>query len=185
MIDDALKMAKDAMDKAKERLARELASVRTGRANASMLDDLRVMAYGTLMPLNQLATVSVPDGRLVVIKPFDMGNLSAIETAINKSDLGIHPQNDGTVLRLPVPPLTVERRKALIKQVKAYGEDAKILIRTGRREANEFLKEAETDKEISEDDLKKGLERVQTLTDDYVKAVDQTIAKKEGEIMNE
>lgn len=185
MIDDALKMAKDAMEKAKERLGRELARVRTGRATPALLDDVRVEAYGSPMPLNQLATVSAPDARLLVIKPYDVGNLPAIERGILNASLGLNPSSDGVVVRVPIPPLTGERRKVLVKQVKDHGEDAKIAVRNGRREANEFLKEAEKDKEISEDQLKKGLERVQTLTDEYIKLVEQTIGKKEGEIINE
>lgn len=185
MIDDAIKMAKDAMDKAKERLGRELARVRTGRASPALLDDVRVEAYGTPMPLNQLATVSAPDARLLVIKPYDVSNLQAIERTIGSSGLGLNPSSDGVVVRVPIPPLTGERRKALVKQIKDHGEDAKIGIRNARREANDFLKEAEKDKEISEDQLKKGLEKIQILTDDYVKQIDGTIAKKEGEIMNE
>lgn len=185
MIEDAIKMAKEAMEKAKERLGRELARVRTGRASPALLDDVRVEAYGSPMPLNQLATVSAPDARLLVIKPYDVGNLSSIERGILNSGLGLNPSNDGVVVRVPIPPLTGERRKNLVKQIKDHGEDAKISIRTGRRDANEFLKEAEKDKDISEDELKKGLDRVQTLTDEYVKLIDATIAKKEAEIMNE
>ncbi|MFV8749489.1 ribosome recycling factor [Nannocystaceae bacterium ST9] len=185
MIDDAIKMAKDAMEKAKERLGRELARVRTGRASPALLDDVRIEAYGSPMPLNQLATVSAIDARMLIIKPYDVGNVSAIERAIRSSDLGMNPNSDGTVVRVPIPPLTTERRKDLAKQVKGHGEDAKIAIRTARREANDFLKEAEKDKEISEDQLKKGLDKIQTLTDDYVKLVDQTIGKKESEILGD
>lgn len=185
MIDDAVKMAKDAMDKAKERLGRELARVRTGRASPALLDDIRIEAYGTPMPLNQLATISATDARLLVIKPYDVSNLSSIERAIRGSNLGVNPSNDGVVVRVPIPPLTLERRRDLVKQVKEFAEEAKIGIRNARREANDFLKEAEKDKEISEDQLKKGLEKVQALTDDYIKQVDGTVAKKENEITNE
>lgn len=185
MIDDAVKMAKDAMDKAKERLGRELARVRTGRASPALLDDIRIEAYGTPMPLNQLATISATDARLLVIKPYDVSNLSSIERAIRASNLGVNPSSDGVVVRVPIPPLTMERRRDLVKQVKEFAEEAKIGIRNARREANDFLKEAEKDKEISEDQLKKGLEKVQALTDDYIKQVDGTVAKKENEITNE
>jgi ribosome recycling factor len=185
MIDDAVKMAKDAMDKAKERLGRELARVRTGRASPALLDDIRIEAYGTPMPLNQLATVSAVDARLLVIKPYDVSNLSGIERAIRASNLGVNPSSDGVVVRVPIPPLTMERRRDLVKQVKEFAEEAKIGIRNARREANDFLKEAEKDKEISEDQLKKGLDKVQALTDDYIKQVDGTVAKKENEITNE
>ncbi len=185
MIDDAVKMAKDAMDKAKERLGRELARVRTGRASPALLDDIRIEAYGTPMPLNQLATISAADARLLVIKPYDVSNLSSIERAIRASNLGVNPSSDGVVVRVPIPPLTMERRRDLVKQVKEFAEEAKIGIRNARREANDFLKEAEKDKEISEDQLKKGLEKVQALTDDYIKQIDGTVAKKENEITNE
>ncbi len=185
MIDDALKMAKEAMDKGKDRLARELARVRTGRASPALLDDVRVEAYGSQMPLNQLATVSAPDARLLIIKPYDASTLSAIERGILNGGLGLNPSSDGVIVRVPIPPLTGERRKSLVKQIKDHGEDAKIVVRNGRRDANDLLKEAEKDKEISEDDLKKGLDRIQVLTDEYVKLIDQTIAKKEAEIMNE
>lgn len=185
MIDDAVKMAKDAMDKAKERLGRELARVRTGRASPALLDDIRVEAYGSMMPINQLATVSAIDARLLVVKPYDVSNLSAMERAIRSSNIGINPNSDGVVLRLPIPPLTAERRKGLTKQVRESAEEAKIAIRNARREANDFLKEAEKDKEISEDELKKGLEKIQALTDDYIKQVDGAASKKDNEIMNE
>jgi ribosome recycling factor len=185
MIDDAVKMAKDAMDKAKERLGRELARVRTGRASPALLDDIRVEAYGTPMPLNQLATISAADARLLVIKPYDVSNLPSIERAIRASNLGVNPSSDGVVVRVPIPPLTMERRRDLVKQIKEFAEEAKIGIRNARREANDFLKEAEKDKDISEDQLKKGLEKVQALTDDYIKQVDGTVAKKENEITNE
>jgi ribosome recycling factor len=185
MIDDAVKMAKDAMDKAKERLGRELARVRTGRASPALLDDIRIEAYGTPMPLNQLATVSAADARLLVIKPYDVSNLSSIERALRASNLGVNPSSDGVVVRVPIPPLTLERRRDLVKQIKEFAEEAKIAVRSARREANDFLKEAEKDKEISEDQLKKGLDKVQVLTDDYIKQIDGTVAKKENEITNE
>ena len=141
----------------------------------------------SVVPLGakKLATVSAPDARLLIIKPYDASTLSAIERGILNGGLGLNPSSDGVIVRVPIPPLTGERRKSLVKQIKDHGEDAKIVVRNGRRDANDLLKEAEKDKEISEDDLKKGLDRIQVLTDEYVKLIDQTIAKKEAEIMNE
>jgi ribosome recycling factor len=183
MNNDAIDLAKDGMEKAIERLRRELARVRAGRANPALLDDIKVDSYGTLTPLKQVATVSVADARLLVVKPYDRNTIAAIEKAINNSQLGLNPNNDGVVVRVPIPPLTEERRKALVKQVKDAGEDAKISIRQVRREGNDFLKESEKDGSLSEDDLKKGLEQIQKLTDAEIKSVDETISKKEAEIM--
>ena len=183
MSNEAVELAKDGMEKAIDRLRRELARVRAGRANPALLDDIKVDSYGTLTPLKQLATVSVADARLLVVKPYDRNTIAAIEKAINNSQLGLNPNNDGVVVRVPIPPLTEERRKQLVKQVKDAGEDAKIAIRQVRREANDLLKETEKDGSISEDELKKGLDQIQKLTDAEIKSVDDTIAKKEAEIM--
>jgi ribosome recycling factor len=182
-MDEALEMAKDGMDKALDRLRKGLAKVRAGRANPAMLDDVRVDSYGVSMPLNQVATVSVGDARLLVIKPYDRNTIPAIEKAVNAANLGINPQNDGIVIRLAIPPLTEERRKGLVKQVKEHSEDAKVAIRQSRREGNELLKELEKDREISEDQLKKALEKVQEVHDGFIKQVDVITAKKEAEIM--
>jgi ribosome recycling factor len=184
MLNDAKELAKDGMDKALERLRRELARVRAGRANPAILDDIRVDSYGAMMPLKQVATVSVADARMLVIKPYDRNTIPAIEKAINHSQLGLNPNNDGVIVRVPIPPLTEERRKQLVKQVKDAGEDAKIAIRQARRDANDILKQGEKDKELSEDDLKKGLDQIQTLTDDEIKNVDEMIEKKEAEILD-
>lgn len=183
MKDDAVALAKDGMEKAIERLKRELSRVRAGRANPALLDEIKVDSYGTLTPLKQVATVSVADARLLVVKPYDRNTIAAIEKAINNSQLGLNPNNDGVVVRVPIPPLTEERRKQLVKTVKDAGEDARIAIRQARRDANEFLKEAEKDGGISEDDLKKGLDQIQKLTDAEIKSVDDTLTKKEQEIM--
>jgi ribosome recycling factor len=183
MLNDAKELAKDGMDKALERLRRELARVRAGRANPAILDDIKIDSYGASMPLKQVATVSVADARLLVIKPYDRNTIAAIEKAINNSQLGLNSNNDGVIVRVPIPPLTEERRKQLVKQVKDAGEDAKIAIRQARRDANDLLKQGEKDKEISEDDLKKGLEQIQKLTDDEIKVVDEILVKKEAEIL--
>ena len=182
-MDEALEMAKDGMDKALDRLRKSLMKVRAGRANPAMLDDVRVDSYGVSMPLNQVETVSVGDARLLVIKPYDRNTIPAIEKAINAANLGINPQSDGIVIRLAIPPLTEERRRGLVKQVKEFSEEAKVAIRQGRREGNELLKELEKDREISEDQLKKALEKVQEVHDNFIKQVDQITAKKEAEIM--
>jgi ribosome recycling factor len=183
MNDEAVQLAKDGMEKAIERLRRELSRVRAGRANPALLDEIKVDSYGTMAPLKQVATVSVADARLLVVKPYDRGTIAAIEKAINNSQLGLNPNNDGVVIRVPIPPLTEERRKQLVKQVRDAGEDARIAIRQVRRETNDFLKDAEKEGTISEDDLKRGLEQIQKLTDAEIKSVDETIAKKEAEIM--
>ncbi|MCA9682868.1 MAG: ribosome recycling factor [Myxococcales bacterium] len=185
MIDDALELAQDAMDKAVKRLATELSRVRAGRANPALLDGVRVDAYGVQVPLNQVATVSTADARLLVVKPFDVNNISAIEKAILNGGLGLNPSSDGTVLRVPIPPLTEERRKSLVKQVKDLAEEAKVAVRQGRRDANDLLKDAEKDKEISEDQLKRGLEKVQDLTNSFTASVDDAVKKKESEIMDD
>jgi ribosome recycling factor len=185
MIDDAIELAKDAMSTATDRLGRELAKVRAGRANPALLDGVRVEAYGVQMQLREVATVSTADARLLVVKPYDAGNLTAIERAIMNAGLGLNPSSDGVILRVPIPPLTEERRKALVKQIHALAEDAKIAIRAGRRDANDLLKTAEKDKDISEDQLKRGLEKIQELTDKFVKQVDDAVGKKESEIMDD
>jgi ribosome recycling factor len=182
-MDDAIEMAKDGMDKALDRLRKSLMKVRAGRANPAMLDDVRVDAYGSMVPLNQVATVSIGDARLLVIKPYDRNSISSIERAINGANLGVNPQSDGIVIRISIPPLTEERRRGLVKQVKEFSEEAKVAIRQGRREGNELLKELEKDREISEDQLKKALEKVQEVHDRFIKQVDEITGKKEAEIM--
>jgi ribosome recycling factor len=183
MLEDAKELAKDGMDKALERLKRELGRIRAGRANPAVLDDVKVDSYGTQMPLKQVATVSVGDARLLVIKPYDRNTIAAIERAINNANLGLNPSNDGVVVRVPIPALTEERRKQLVKQAHDHGEEAKIAIRAARREANELVKQSEKDKEISEDELKRGLDEIQKLTDAEAKVVDDLVAKKESEIL--
>ena len=184
MLDDAQELAEDGMEKAMDRLLKELARIRAGLANPALLDDVRVESYGAMMPLKQVGTISVGDARLLVIKPFDRNTISAIEKAINNSQLGLNPQSDGVVIRVPIPPLTEERRKQLVKQAAAAGEDAKIAMRQVRRDANDLLKQAEKDKEISEDDLKRGLDVIQKLIDAETKKVDEAVAAKEAEILD-
>lgn len=185
MIEDALELGKDAMEKARERLGVELSRIRAGRANPALLDGVRIEAYGVQMQLREVATVSTADARLLVVKPYDANNIVAIEKAIMNAGLGLNPSSDGVVLRVPIPSLTEERRRDLVKQVGKVAEDAKVSIRAARRDANEMIKQAEKDSDISEDDCKRGLESVQEMTNGYVKAVEDAAKKKEAEIMDD
>ena len=171
------------MQAATDALTREFASVRTGRANASLLDGVRVEAYGNLTPINQLATVSVPDARTIVIQPWDASQMKEIEKGIAKSDLGLSPSNDGKVIRLTVPTLTEERRKQLAKQIGKFAEDARVAIRTVRREANDKLKSLAKDKKVSEDDERRGHDQIQKTTDRFAAKIDELAKKKEQEVM--
>jgi ribosome recycling factor len=175
---------KDKMEKAVSSLSRELASVRAGRASANLLDKISVEYYGAPTPVNQLASISVPEARLLVIQPYDKTVLADIEKAILKSDLGLNPSNDGSLIRLSIPALTEERRKELVKLVKKYAEEAKIAVRNIRRDANDELKKLEKNGEITEDELRNNNENVQKLTDDIIVKVDNVAKDKEKEIMD-
>lgn len=175
--------AEKAMQQALHSLTDELQKVRTGRANVSMLDGVRVIYYGNPSPLNQVASVSCPDAKSFLIAPWEVSILKDIESAIIKANLGMTPQNDGKVIRLKVPELTEERRKDLVKSVKKIAEDARVSIRMGRRDANEIYKKALKDKEISEDEQKKYSDEIQTLTDNYIKKVDEISAQKEADLL--
>ena len=183
MIDDTLEETRERMDKSIDALNIELSRVRTGRASLSLLDGIRVDYYGTLTPLNQMASLSVPESRLIVIQPWDATVLKDIEKAILKSDLGLTPSSDGKLIRIAIPPLTEERRKELVKVVHKIGEEHKVAVRNIRRDANELLKLAKKDGDVSEDDAHKGLDRVQDVTDEFVKTIDSLIADKEKEIL--
>jgi ribosome recycling factor len=185
MLEEALELAQDAMEKAKDRLGKELGRIRAGRASPSLLDEVRVDNYGSMMPLNQVSTISVSDARLLIVKPWDRNMVAPVEKAIINAQLGLNPSSDGVILRVPIPPLTEERRRGLVKQVKEYGEAARIGVRQGRREGNDLLKEAEKDKDISEDELKRGLSKIQELTDKFVGQIDEAVDKKESEIMDD
>ena len=161
----------------------DLKKLRTGRASVNILDGIRVEYYGSPTPLNQVAQLSVPEPRMITVKPFDKSLISDIERAINNSDVGITPMNDGEMIRLPIPPLNEERRKELVKQAKNRGEDARISLRNHRRDANEMLKDYEKEKMISEDELKRALEKVQDATDRGNKQVDEILHQKEKEIL--
>ena len=171
------------MDTAIERLRHELAGVRTGRASATLLDNVHVDAYGSRMPLNQLAGLSVPEPTLIVAQPFDPSQMAAIEKAIRASDLGLNPQNDGKVLRIPIPSLTEERRKELSRHVHKVSEEGRNSVRQVRRDANDRLKKLFKDHKISEDDEKKGLDEVQKITDQHIKQIDDVQHKKDQDLL--
>ncbi len=170
----------EGMNKAIEALKRELSRIRTGRANLAILDGIRVEYYGTPTPINQVAALTVADPRLITVKPWDKSLLAAVDRAIQAADIGLTPNNDGELIRLPIPPLTVERRKGLVKKVSTAAEDAKIRVRDVRRDANELLKGVDG---LPEDDLTKALKIVQDKTDKFSKVVDEVASAKEKEIM--
>ena len=172
----------DRMQKTLDVMQQNFAAVRAGRANAAVLDQIRVDYYGTPTPINQIASIASPDPRTLTIQPWDAGTMKLIEKAIQASDLGINPQNDGRVIRLAFPQLTEERRKELIKQVRKYGEESKTAIRNIRREAMDAFKKQQKKSEITEDDLKNAEKDIQKLTDDYIADVDKMVSKKEKEL---
>ncbi len=171
------------MDGSVGALRKELAKLRTGRASTSLLENIMVDYYGTTTPLNQLSTLSAPEPRLLVIQPFDRSAMAEIERAILKSDLGLTPNNDGKIIRIPIPQLTEERRKELVKHVKKVAEEYRVSVRNHRRVAIEHLKEAEKKKEITADDAKHGQDRVQKITDDFIGRIDKVVKAKEEEVM--
>ncbi len=180
---NVFEFAKEKMTKSISALNSEYNSIRAGRANPAVLDPIRVDYWGVPTPVNQMAAVSVAEARILVIQPWDKSALKLIEKAIQTSDIGINPQNDGTVIRLTFPPLTEERRKTLVKDVKATAENSKVAIRNIRRDAIEKLKAMKKNSEITEDDLKFGEGEVQKITDDFIKQVDSVASAKEAEIM--
>jgi ribosome recycling factor len=183
VINDITNDAEEGMKKAIEAFKRDLAKIRTGRASTALLDGVKVEYYGTPTPLNQVASLQVVDARLITIKPWEKNLIPAIEKAIRASDLGLNPVADAELVRLPIPALTAERRKDLAKQTKKMSEDARVAVRAARRDANDMIKEAEKDGDISEDERKQGEKKIQDLTDKYVASVDSIAADKEKEIM--
>ena len=171
------------MDKTIQSYKKDLSSLRTGRANASMLDMVKVEVYGQMMPINQVASVSVPEARLITVQVWDQTNIKAVDSAIQKSDLGVNPQIDGSVLRIRIPDLTDERRKDLIKVLKNISEKNKVSIRNIRREANDELKKLTKDKKISEDESKTFEKNIQKTTDDHIANIDKILTEKEKEIL--
>lgn len=174
---------KKRMEGAQASLEKDFARLRTGRASTALVEGLVVDYYGTPTPLNQIASISVPDPRAITIQPWDKGAFPAVEKAIQKSDLGLNPVNDGKVIRINIPSLTEERRKDLVKVARKYTEETKVAVRNVRRDVNEAIKKKLKDKAITEDEERKGLEDVQKLTDDFVKKCDGTLAAKEKEIL--
>ncbi|MEG0323873.1 MAG: ribosome recycling factor [Raoultibacter sp.] len=183
MVDDIMVQAEERMTKAIESLSTSFAAVRTGRANAMVLDRIKVDYYGVLTPVNQMAAVKTPDAHMLVIEPWDKSTLTVIEQAIQQSDLGVSPSNDGSVIRLPFPALTEERRRELVKQCKSYTEEARVAVRNARRDANNAIEKLKKDSEISEDDAKRAEGECQKLTDAYVAEIEETFKKKEAEVM--
>ena len=183
MTKEVINSAEEKFKKSLDGLKKEYGSLRAGRAAPSLLDKVMVDYYGTPTPVNQMAQVSVPEPRMLMIKPYDKGSLKDIERAIQKSDLGLTPNSDGTAIRLAIPQLTQERRKELVKVVNKKAEDVKVAMRNIRRDANENIKKMEKNKEITEDDRKDGQEKVQKMLDKYIKLVDDTKTAKEKEVM--
>ncbi len=185
MIDEVYEEAQSMMKSALESLKKEFAGVRTGRATTALLDSVMVDYFGTQTQLRQLASLSVPESRLIVVQPWDKTVVGEVEKAIQRSNLGLNPVSDGKVIRVPIPPLTEERRKDLVKVVKKSAEDRRVSIRNARRDGNELLKQLEKEKEISKDDGRRGQERIQKLTDQFIKELDEIAAQKEKEVMEE
>jgi ribosome recycling factor len=183
MLDEVYLNAEEKMEKTLAHYKEELKTVRTGRASTSMFEKITVDYYGAPTPLPQVATINVPEPRMITITPFDPNMITDIEKAIMSSGMGFNPSNDGKLIRIPVPQLTEERRKELVKLVKKMGEDTKLAVRNERRSANDQIKKLEKNKEISEDDSKKGVQNIQELTDEYIKKIDDLTDLKEKDIM--
>jgi len=184
MVEETIGDVEERMKKSIGNLQREFTSIRTGRANPGMFEGIKVAVYGSEMPLNQVATISCPEARLVVIQPWDKGNLGEIEKSILKSDLSLNPSNDGNLIRIQIPDLTEERRKEYVKHAKSKAEDCRVAIRNVRRDGNDMIKALEKDKEISEDDSKSALDRIQKLTDKFIAEVQKITDNKEKEILS-
>ena len=183
MINDVLRDTEGKMKKSVEVLRQHLTTIRTGRASPALVEHLQIEAWGATMPLNQLAGITTPDAKMIVIQPYDNTTLKTIEKAIQNSDLGINPSNDGIMIRLALPPLTEDRRRQLTKQVKAKVEESRVAVRNLRRDALDHLKKLEHDKQISENDQRRAQEKLQELTDKYVREVEHVGAAKEAEVM--
>jgi ribosome recycling factor len=183
MIDSIYEETRESMSKSMASLKNEFNKVRTGRASLSLLDSIRVDYYGTLTPLNQTASLSVPESRLIMIQPWDVSIIKEIEKAILKSDLGLTPSNDGKIIRISIPPLTEERRKELVKVVNKMSEDHKVAVRNIRRDSNDLIKSLKKDSEISEDDAFRAQDQIQKITDEHIKLIDDIYQEKEKEIL--
>lgn len=183
MLNDIYADAEDRMNKALDSLERDFRKLRTGRASVSLVDGIRVAYYGTPTPLNQLATLTIPDPRTIMIQPWDVSVIGEVEKAILKSELGLTPMNDGKLIRINIPPLTAERRRDLVKVVKKMAEETKVAVRNIRRDANEMIKDLKKEKEISEDEQFKAQEETQKVTDEFIKRIDAVYTLKEKEIL--
>jgi ribosome recycling factor len=179
----SLAQARTQMEKAVEALRREFGSVRTGKATPGLLDTVRVEAYGSKMPLNQVASVNAPEPRMLIVQPWDKALVGDIERAIRAGDLGLNPANDGTIIRIPIPPLTEERRKEMVRLLHKLAEEARVAVRHARQEANKAIKQQQNDHEISDDDAHRQLQEVQKLTDEFIAKVDEVLEHKEQEVM--
>ncbi len=182
-MDAVFDVCKERMQKVLDNLDREFGRLRTGRASTTLVDNIRVEYYGSPTPLNQVASVSIPDSRTIAIQPWDRSAFGLIEKAIMKSDLGLNPINDGKIIRISIPPLTEERRKDLVKMAKKYTEEAKVAVRNIRRDENETLKKMKNDKDISEDELHRGQDEIQKITDAFIEKSEVQFKEKEKEIM--
>ncbi len=182
-VQDVVNKAQAAMKKTLDHLQQDFSKVRTGRASAAILEPVRVDYYGSPMPINQVASMAVPDPRTIVVQPFEKAMLTPIEKAIREADLGLNPSNDGNVVRVPIPMLTEERRKEIVKTCKKFAEDSRIAIRNIRRDHNEVLKKVEKDEHLSEDERKRGEQEIQKVTDRFIKNVDEMTEAKEKEVM--
>jgi ribosome recycling factor len=182
-MDTTLQQAKTKMNKSVDAMHDDFNTIRTGRASSALFDKIKIEYYGQPTPINQVATVSIPEARLVVIQPWDKSVLDDIEKAIQKSELSLNPNNDGKVIRINIPPLTEERRKEYVKMAKNMAEQARVAIRNIRRDANDDLKKQEKSSDITEDDLKRGMDEIQKMTDDFIKKIDDAVEEKEKEIM--
>lgn len=185
MVKEIIDKTKDLMSKSLEFSKQNFGKVRTGRASTSLIDNVKAEYYGSPTAISQMANISAPDARTIIIQPWDRTTLSVIEKAIRAADLGFNPQNDGTIIKIPVPPLTEERRKEFVKLCKKYSEDGKIAIRNIRRDQIEIARKAEKDKKITEDDKKHLEEEIQKITDEYIKKMDVALTQKEKELMED
>lgn len=183
MLEDVFQELRSGIEKAIEALRRDLSKVRTGRAHAGMLDGLRVDYYGVSTPIHQMATVAVPEPRLITVKPWEKGQVKAIDKAIRDSDLGLNPQSDGEVIRIPIPALTEDRRREMVKLAKKHGEECKVGVRKHRRDANEMLDTLEKDGDVGEDDAERARKKVEEMVADGIKLVDTVVSTKEKDIM--
>jgi ribosome recycling factor len=179
----SLNNARERMEKALETVRREFSGVRTGKASPALLETVRVEAYGSLLPVNQVGQVSAPEPRMLTIQPYDKSLIKAVERALRESDLGLNPSNDGNLIRIPLPALTEERRREYVKLLHRYAEDGRVAVRQARQHANDDIKKRQKDGELTEDEMRRKQDQVQKLTDEYVHKVDDLLKKKEAEVL--